>query len=254
MKTLTLILTISSLLIASNPFEKKLPFKEAIIEYSVSSSEKGAEILYIKDYGQSRVLYKKTDAKLTQKPKEEFILTTSKWVYQINPKTSIATRTPNFRYLLYINYKELNKEQKKQVLKNLELINYLPITKTHFKIEKNYTKINNIPCDLLIEKEKKCYGFNGSLLLKSEIKILGYKRVELLNDIYETKVDSKLFDIRDYKIIDDKKKSVKLYEKSKKIINFLKKEINPKTIFIKSKKTTDYNQEIQESIKKLNKI
>jgi len=244
-------------LFAQNPFFKPLPFQEAIIEYSLSGSQKGFQTLYIKDFGKYRVYYKnqKQNFLNKNKKKEEYIIETPKWIYSLTPNKT-ALRTPNLKYLLYIRYKELSKKDQQKVLQNLKMINYLPIQATKFKIAKNFSTINKIPCDLLLQKAKKeCYGYNGSLLLKSKIKFLGYNSTKILYNIFETKTDPKLYDLSDIKIKDDKIKSVQLYELSAKLINLLKRKLNPKAIFINIKeKDKDVNQIIQEGIKSLSSI
>ncbi len=258
MKNLLLFLFLPSLLLSKsiqNPFEKLLPFKEAIIEYALAGNQKGVETLYIKDFGKKRVLYKKVSSKILSKDKEELIITTPKYIYYINSSSNIAKKVPNLNYLLYIRFKELNKKDRKKVIQNLKLIRYLPIQSSNFKISKNFSKINNIPCDLLIQKSKKeCYAYKGSLLLKSNIKFLGFNKSKILYSIFETKVDPELFNLKDYKIIYDKLKSVQEYEKSKKIIDFLKRNINQKSIFVNIKNQIDFNQEIQEGAKQLENI
>jgi len=257
LKKSSLFLLFSIPLLAKNPFFQPLPFKEAIIEYNLSGTQKGFQTLYIKNYGRYRVYYKnlKTNFLNKNKKKESYIIETPKWVYSLNPDKT-ALRTPNFKYLLYIRYKDLSKEDQKQVLKNLKLLNFLPIKDTRFKIAKNFTKINDISCDLLLQKAKReCYGYKGSLLLKSKIKFLGFNSTKLLYNIFETKTDPKLYDLSDIKIKDDKLKSVQLYELSAKIINLLKRKLNPKNIFINVKeKDKDVNEIIQEGIKSLQDI
>ena len=255
MKTLLMLLFLPILLLAKNPFEKKLPFKEAIVEYSLAGNKKGVETLYIKEYGKQRVIYENTNSKIISKDKEQLKIITPKWTYTISKNSDIAKRVPNLNYLLYIRFKELKKDEQKKVLENLKIINYLPIQGSRFKIVRDHTSINNISCDLLIQKSKReCYSYKGSLLLKSEIKFLGFNNSKILTNIFKTKVDPKLFDISDYKMVDDKVKSVQEYEKSKKIIDFLKRNLNKKTIFIKAKNLHDYNQDIQEGIKALETI
>ena len=254
LKKASLILLLATYVFAQNPFFKTLPFKEAIIEYSLSGSQKGFQTLYVKEFGKYRVYYKniKTNFMSKQKKKEEYIIETPKWVYYLK-KDKTASRTPNFKYLLYIRYKDLSKKEQKKVLENLKLINYLPIEDKKFKIAKDFTSIDGIKCDLLMQRGKKiCFGYSGALLLKSQIKFLGFNSTKLLTNIFETKIDPKLFDISDLKITDDKLKSVKLYEKSAKVINFLKRRLNPKAIFINVKADNkDVNEIIQEGIKSL---
>lgn len=252
-----IILCITSSLFASNPFFQPLPIKEGIIEYNLNGSTKGFQTLYFKQYGKYRVYYKniKTNFMNKNKKKEEYIIETPKWVYYLNGDKT-ASRTPNLKYLLYIRYKDLSKKEQKKVLENLKLINFLPIQHKKFKIAKNFTKINDISCDLLMQEAKKeCYGYKGALLLKSQVKFLGYNTTKILYNIFETKTDPKLYDIHDIKVTDNKIKSVKLYELSAKIINFLKRKINPKAIFINVKaKDKDVNEIIQEGIKSLSSI
>ncbi len=241
-----------------NPFLHTLPFKEAIIEYNLSGSQKGIKTLYIKNYGMQRVIYLKQEKTFMNKEKfiEKYILKTKKWIYEISPHKSIAIRTPNLDFLLYIRYKELSKKEQEKVKANLKAINYLPILDSDFKIIKKYTKVNDISCDLLLQHGQEiCYGYKGALELKSNISLLGFKKYEILYSIYKTKVDPNLFDISCYSIKDDKIKSVQKYEQSKKIIDFLKKDINLKSIFIKKREDKeDFNQIIQEGIKNLMEV
>jgi len=257
LKKSSLFVLLSLPLLAKNPFFTTLPFKEAIIEYNISGNEKGFQTLYVKEYGKYRVYYKNIKKSFLnkKKKKEEYIIETPKWIYNLSPNKT-ATKTPNLKYLLYIRYKELSKDEQKRVLENLKLIRHLPIQTTRFKIAKDFTTINDIPCDLLLQKGKKeCYGYEGSLLLKSKIKFLGYNHTKILYNIFETKTDPKLYDLKEIKVTDDKLKSVQLYELSAKIINFLKRRINPKKIFINVKeKDKDVNQIIQEGIKSLSNI
>ncbi len=251
------LLFLSLSLWAQNPFFKPLPFEEAIIEYNMSGNQKGFQTLYIKDFGQKKVYYKniKTSFISKKKKKQEYIIVTPKWVYTLYGDTT-ASRTPNFKYLLYIAYKDLSPKDKKMVLQNLKLINYLPVKSQNFKIAKDFTKINDISCDLLLQNgRRECYGYKGSLLLKSKVKFLGYNSTKILYNIFETKVDPKLFDISGLKISDDKKKSVQLYELSLKVISKLKRRLNPKAVFINVKdKDKDVNEIIQEGIKSLSNL
>lgn len=253
-----LTLTILSIPLLSNPFVKKLPFKEAIIEYTLSGNQKGVKTLYIKDYGLSRVIYQDSNSKLMSKASKTSKLTikTKKWIYKVSADKDEAIKIPNLSYLLYIAYKELPKAQQKQVEKNLNLLNFTPIKNLKFKIIKNFTKIQDIPCDMLVSGTKKeCYGYDGSLLLKSTTKIMGFNKNEIVSNIFKTKVDSKLFDLSNLTIKDDKKQSIKLYKLSQTIVDFLKTKLDTKKIFIENKNLKkDYSQIIQEGIKQLDKI
>jgi hypothetical protein len=222
-----------------------------------NGSEKGFQTLYIKEFGKLRVYYKniKTNFMSKERKKEEYIIETPKWFYYLNGDKT-ASRTPNLKYLLYIRYKDLSKKEQEMVLKNINLLDNLPINGKKFKIAKDFTTINDISCHLLMQKGKKeCYGYGGSLLLKSQVKFLGFNSTKLLFNVFKTKTDEKLYDVSDLNITDDKVKSVQLYELSAKIINFLKRKINPKAVFINVKaKDKDVQEIIQEGIKSLSDI
>lgn len=255
---LSLTILSTALFSDTNPFIKKLPFQEAIIEYTLSGNQKGVKTLYVKDYGLNRVIYQNINSKLMKKSsnKAKYTITTKKWIYKISSNTNQAIKTPNLSNLLYIAYKELSKQEQNQVEENLKLLNFNPIKNNKFKIIKNFTKIEEIPCDMILSGTKReCYGYDGSLLLKSTTKIMGFNKDEIVSNIFKTKVDSKLFDLSNLTIKDDKKQSLKLYKLSQTIVGFLKNRLNTKKIFIKNKlDKKDYNQIIQEGIKQLDKI
>lgn len=257
-KILTLTILSIPLLSNSNPFIQKLPFEEAIIEYALSGNQKGVKTLYIKDYGLNRVIYQNSNSKLMTKASKnaKFIIKTKKWIYRVSENKNEALKVPNLSYLLYIAYKELKKPEQQQVEENLKLLNSVPITNNKFKIIKNFTKIQDIPCDMIINGSKKeCYGYDGSLLLKSTTKIMGFSKNEIVSNIFKTKVDNKLFDISNLVIKDDKKQSLKLYKLSQELIDFLKIKLDIQKVFIKnSKLKKDYSQIIQEGIKQLDRI
>jgi hypothetical protein len=256
-KTLLLLSTASLILFANtNLFIQKLPFQEGIVEYTLSGNQKGVKTLYVRNYGLERVLYQHTSNKLANANKEIFTLQTTKWLYNINPKTKEAVRIPNLAHLLYIAYQDLTLQEQKQVQKNLYNLNFLPLECTTFSVTKNYTKVQNISCDLLTSQGKKdCYAYRGALLLKSSVKALGFNKDEIASHIFKTKVDPKLFDTSSLKVIDDKVESIRLYALSKKIITMLKTPIDPKKIFTNlNVSPQDYNQIIQEGIKALDNI
>jgi len=70
-KKIAFFLFLSLPLLAKNPFFKLLPFKEAIVEYSIMGNKKGFQTLYIKDYGEKRVYYKNIKASFLSKKKEK---------------------------------------------------------------------------------------------------------------------------------------------------------------------------------------
>ena len=67
MKRIKTVLTIMAVLFLpifaaagnDNPWERKLPFENATINYTLSGNEKGTETLYIREYGKETATYHK---------------------------------------------------------------------------------------------------------------------------------------------------------------------------------------------------
>jgi len=47
-----------------NPWDIRLPFKEAVVHYTIKGMESGTETLYIKDYGRRSAKYHKTSTSM----------------------------------------------------------------------------------------------------------------------------------------------------------------------------------------------
>jgi hypothetical protein len=258
LKQSILIIYLSTTILAdNNPFIQKLPFKEAIIEYRLSGNNKGIKTLYIKDYGANRVIYQNIESQFISKNKgSQYTIISNKWIYTISENSNLAYRVPNMHHLLYNLYKELTPEQKNQVTQNIQTLGFIPTDNINFKVIKNFTNINNIPCNMVNNgTQKRCYGYGGSLILSSTLKIVGYSRHEVISNIFKTKVDQNIFNISNLIINDDLLKGKKLSQQANLIISFLKKPLDKKEIFIqKSNHKEDYNHIIQEGIRELNDI
>ncbi|MBV5317295.1 MAG: hypothetical protein JZU50_05770 [Desulfobulbaceae bacterium] len=71
---------------ADQPWEMRLPFKDATIHYELKGSEQGVETLYIRDYGKVRARHHKVTAiimGMTQK-NDTLELTDSDWITTYN--------------------------------------------------------------------------------------------------------------------------------------------------------------------------
>lgn len=105
-----------------NPWDTKLPFKNAIIDFKMSGSMNGNKTLYIKDYGQTRAEYSTATMKMfgmTQEQKE-VIITTSDWVYTADLSENTGTKQSNIKKFLAQEFNNLSKSDQKKVADNAE--------------------------------------------------------------------------------------------------------------------------------------
>lgn len=155
-----------------NPWEWKLPFKSAIIEYTLSGVETGVEILYIRNYGKETAKYHKTTVTMMgmSMVNETIEITDPDWVYtfKLREKTGIKAANPQ-RYLIE-EYNKLSRAEKRQVLTNSEDFG----TSMGGDIEKNVVKILEFDCDMMTAMGVTIYNIHDTgIPLKTESNIMG---------------------------------------------------------------------------------
>jgi hypothetical protein len=209
-----------------NPFSSKLPFKEAIIHYTISGSKQGTQTTYIRNYGQERLIYKNSHSKImhTAKEDEDIIFITPTWTYHINLLTKKATKEPSLNTILIKEFNKLPKKSQQKIL------------------EKSGKKILNLPTlSFTLNGIKTTISKKGNLLLHSQSSIMGYTVNTMATDIEIKDVNSSLFMLP---------KGIKIEEKeadvlhAKKMIEALLKE----NLHADKKTKVDYHMIIQEGI------
>lgn len=221
---------ISTLLEASeNPFQSKLPFKEATIHYSITGSKKGTQTTYIKDFGKKRVIYKNSNSKImhAKASDDTLIMIDEKWTYHINLSTKEATKEPSLNNLLIKKFNELTKKEQATILqKEAKTFLGLPSQKESIAGVSNYV------------------SKRGRLLLSSEAGIMGYKVKTIADSIDKSDVNNSLFILpKDLKITEKKADDLKATQ----IIKALLKEDD----LARVGGSVDYQSIIQEGIQAL---
>ncbi len=212
-----------------NPFESKLPFKEATIHYSITGSQKGTQTTYIRNFGKEKVIYKNSNSKImhANKKNDTLIMIDEKWTYHINLSTKEATKEPSLNSLLIQKFNNLTKKEKKYILQK---------------------KGKNI-LGLLAQKESIAGVTNyiskkGNLLLRSETGIMGYKVKTIASSIDKNDVNDSLFILpKDLKITEKEADTLKATQ----IIKALLKEGG----LTGRAESVDYQSIIQEGIQAL---
>lgn len=170
-----------------NPWEQKLPFKSATIEYTLSGVEKGTETLYVQKYGEETARYHKTTTSMMGMTmvNETIEITDPDWIYTFDITEKSGTKAANPQKYMIEEYNKLSKAEKKQVLKNSEELATTMPGGMNAKIEKNAEKILGYDCDKVTMMGTTVYSIHDTgIPLKSDVNMMG-----MMMKIEATKVD-----------------------------------------------------------------
>jgi hypothetical protein len=132
-----------------NPWDTKLPFKNAIIDYKISGTLNGEKTIYVKDYGRTTAEYSTTSMKIFGMVQEqkEIIIVTPDWEYTIDLVENTGTKQANPKKYLIQEFNNLSKTKQKKVVKNSESLGISTIEGMDGTFEKNAEKIMGYQCD-----------------------------------------------------------------------------------------------------------
>ncbi len=192
---LMLILLVPALVAAGddNPWDRKLPFQNATIQYTLNGLEKGIETLYIRKYGDETAKFHKTTTTMMgmTMANETIEITDPDWIYTFNLIERTGTKAANPQKYMIEEYNKLSQEDKEQVLKNSEEFG----VSMGGKVEKNVVNILGFDCDMATAMGTTIYSIHDTgISLKTESNIMG-----MTITIEATKIDvepapQKLFD------------------------------------------------------------
>lgn len=179
------------------PWERKLPFENASIHYTISGVEQGEEILYIRNFGKEQVIYSESITKLmgmavTEKS-VEFV--DVDYVYSYDLQAQEGAKSVNPQKYMAKAYADLTPEEKKQVQKNATEMGGLLTEGMGGAVQENATEILGYSCDKIdIMGGGATYMIHGTdIPLKTEMKMMGMKMVITATSVDTGKVDPKYF-------------------------------------------------------------
>jgi hypothetical protein len=170
-----------------NPWQQKLPFKNATIEYTLSGVEKGTETLYVRKYGEETAQYHKTTTTMMGMTmvNETIEIIDPDWIYTFDLTEQSGAKSANPQKYMIEEYNKLSKAEKKQVLQNSEELAAAMPGGMNAKIEKNAEKILGYDCDKVTMMGTTVYTIHEtSIPLKSEANVMG-----MMMKIEATKID-----------------------------------------------------------------
>ncbi len=179
-----------------SPWDVRLPFKEAVIHYTIDGMEKGTETVYVKDYGRRSAKYHKTVTSMmgmTMNNQTVEIITPD-WHYEFNLTERTGTKTVNPYKFYAEEFARLSRAEKKNVIRNAEEVGGIFVGNFGGKVEKKAARILGYDCDRATVMGIRSYVIHGtSLPLKIEGNMMGMAMSTVATSIDKGKVDEKYF-------------------------------------------------------------
>ncbi len=171
---------------AANPWDVKLPFKNATIKYQISGSENGTETLYVRDYGKETARYRKTTSKIMfmTTNTDTIEISTPDWIYQIDLQERTGTKSVNPVKYMIEEYNKLSKSDQKKLMKNLEKKGQAAMSGIQGEVTQNATKILGFKCDKVTAMGSTMYTIHGTgITLKSDTAMAGMNFSSVATDL-----------------------------------------------------------------------
>ena len=193
---LSLALCTTVVFAGENPWDMKLPFKEATIQYSITGSETGSETLYIRDYGKEKASHRQSTSKMmfmtTQTDQIE--ITNPDWVYTIDLKEKTGTKVTNPVKFMIEEYNRLSAREKDMVNKNVQEMGTSLMQGMQGSVQQNAEKILGYNCDLASVAGTTAYSIHGTdITLKSDASMMGMNFSTVATRITEGSVPGDVF-------------------------------------------------------------
>jgi len=208
-----------------SPWEQKLPFESAVINYDVTGLTSGSKTIFVKDYGRTSVEYRDTALKILgmKQEQKEFILTTPDWVYTADLVADTGTKHANPTKFLTQEFNNLSRSDQKKVIGNAEKQGVSMLEGVNGTIEKNAAEILGYSCDKATMMGTVVYTIHGTELpLKVESNTMGMKLNEIATGIKKGRVDASKFELpSSISFIHDKQADQMVQAQAKTIIQHL---------------------------------
>lgn len=203
MKNIRTVLTIIAVLLLpvialagnNNPWERKLPFEKATIQYTLSGTEKGTETMYIRDYGKDTASYHKgVNTMMGRTIQTDTIhITTPDWVYTFDLLKKTGKKSVNPQKYIIEEYNKLSSADKDKVMKNArEMGTNIGM---QGKLEMNAEKILGYDCDRVTVMGSTIYSIHeAGIPLKIDTAIMGISMQKVATEVNKGFADAKYFE------------------------------------------------------------
>lgn len=180
-----------------NPWQKPLPFKEATITYVLAGMEQGSEVMYIKDKGERQAVHHTGTTSMMGMTMETktIEITEPDWIYSYDLTEGTGLKSVNPNKCLSEEYNKLSRAEKKQVLKNIEIMGNSTMASMGGTVQKNVTEILGYDCDKASVMGSTVYLIHDTdIPLKTEVTTMGMNMTITATDIDKGGVSEKYFE------------------------------------------------------------
>ncbi len=161
-----------------DPWDVKLPFKNAVIGYTHSGMAKGSETLYVRDYGHETARYLKTTTSMMGMTNvdDTIVIQNPDWIYRFDMTQKTGSKMVNPQKYMKEEYEKLSAADKKKVDENSKEMGMSFASGMGGNIEKNVTEILGYSCDKVEIMGNTVYSIHGAgIPLRTESNIMGMK-------------------------------------------------------------------------------
>ncbi|MFH1153720.1 MAG: hypothetical protein V1793_07890 [Pseudomonadota bacterium] len=193
---LILIFTGLSLANEETPWDRKAPFEQAVISYTIQGAETGSETLYIRNYGLEQASYHRTSSTLsgTLTETNTVEITTPNWIYTYDLISETGEKTVNPTRFLIEAYRSLSPEEQKTVWANAKKVGPSILEDISSAMEQNADMILGFSCDRTRMTETTVYTLHGTdIVLKTEGSIMNQAYSMTATAIEKIPVPDKVF-------------------------------------------------------------
>jgi hypothetical protein len=179
-----------------NPWERKLPFENATINYTLNGTEQGTETLYIREYGKERATYHKAmNTMMGRTVQNDTVhIQTPDWMYTFDLVKKTGKKNVNPQKYMIEEYNKLSSAEKNQVMKNAQEMGTSISKGMGGTIEKNAEKILGYDCDRATMMGTIVSSIHQTgIPLKSDTTMMGISMKKEATEVNKGSIDSKFF-------------------------------------------------------------
>ncbi len=193
-----LLLPLAAVAADNNPWERKLPFEKATIQYTLSGTENGTEALYIRDYGKESATYHKGVNTMMGKTMQidTINILNPDWMYVFDLVKKTGKKSVNPQKYMIEEYNKLSSAEKDQVMKNAKEMGVNVTSGMGGKLEINAEKILGYDCDRATVMGSTVYSIHETgIPLKIDTKIMGISMQKVATEVKKGSADGKYFEL-----------------------------------------------------------
>lgn len=228
--TLIVICSCPSLASQKNPWDVKLPFRTAVIEYKISGNENGWETMSIANYGKLTSVRRESAGKVLFISQETntLTITTPDKLTVVDMEEMSGTEVTNPIKFMIEEYNNLSMKERSTVMENAKKMGASGVSMFHQmggKFERNAGEHLGYKCDVATFMGTRAFSMAGTPIpLKTQSSILGITMNVFATSVQENvKIKNSVFEVPDgVSIRFDIRADDANREMAKKMIEYLK--------------------------------